>query len=664
MRRVILLSLLLLAGIQSNAAEQADAQPNGMVDAQLKGKASDIIPAPGRVVVKDGFCKLDGGTKIKVIQDKGIRPEGYLMKITPKGISIRCADGAGEFYARQTLRQMSLDGRLEEVECCEIEDSPRFPYRGLHFDVSRHFRSVDFLKKQIDAMTYFKLNKMHLHLTDAAGWRVKIDSYPRLTSYGAWRPQALWKEWWKPENRKYADEGTPGAYGGYYTREDIREIVEYAAQRHIDVIPEIEMPGHSEEALAAYPELACGGVPRGGEFCIGREETFKFLEAVLDEVIGMFPYEYVHIGGDEAARSRWQECPDCRRRMEEEGLKDVAELQSYLIRRIEAHLNSKGRKIIGWDEILEGGVTPGATVMSWRGTKGGIEALKNGNDVIMCPGNFCYFDHAQDAPFREPESIGGYLPLETVYGYDPAEGIVEEGAASDGSGLLQGLQGNLWTEYVADDSHAEYMYWPRAIAIAETAWSLPGRKDYPDFRERTLKALALLEDKGYTVFDLADEYGQRKAVGTGLIHKGIGAKVTYAKRYHSYYPADGDGALTDGKAGGWANNDGRWQGFISDVDVTIDLGQATDIHYVGATFMQIKGPEIFLPERAEVYLSSDGIDFTPAGTSFNELPADTDAQLFRDFNIICDTTARYIRYVARRNRSVGGWLFVDEIVIN
>ena len=656
MRRLLLLFLLFTV-IPARAAEKVDSLP--------PGKASDIIPAPERVVIKEGFCKLDRGTIIKVTQDKRIRPEGYQMQITSKSIAIRCSDRAGEFYARQSLRQMSRDGRLNKVECCDIEDSPRFPYRGLHFDVSRHFRSVDFLKKQIDAMAYFKLNKMHLHLTDAAGWRVRIDSYPRLTGYGAWRPQAVWKEWWKKGNRKYAEEGTPGAYGGYYTREDIREIVEYAAQRHIEVIPEIEMPGHSEEVLAAYPELACGGVPGGGEFCIGREETFRFLEGVLDEVIGMFPCEYVHIGGDEAARERWKACADCRRRMEEEGLKDVAELQGYMIKRMESYLNSKGRKIIGWDEILEGGVTPGATVMSWRGTKGGIEALKNGNDVIMCPGDFCYLDHAQDAPFREPESIGGYLPLEMVYGYDPVSGIGSgDGEASCDREHLKGIQGNLWTEYVVDDSHAEYMYWPRAIAIAETAWSRPDRKDYPNFRERTLTALEILEARGYTVFDLANEYGQRKAFLTGLKHKGIGAKVTYSKCYHSHYPGDGDGTLTDGKAGGWANNDGRWQGFLSDVDLTIDLGKVTDIHYVGATFMQIKGPDIFLPEKAEVYFSTDGKNFTLAGTSFNELPSDTDARLFRDFNIVCNQSARYIRYVARRNPSVRGWLFVDEIVVN
>ncbi|MGN0188417.1 MAG: family 20 glycosylhydrolase [Candidatus Cryptobacteroides sp.] len=658
MRRVLLLSLLLIAGIQTKAAEKADTLP--------KGKASYIIPAPERVVIKEGFCRLDGGTRIKVTADRDIRPEGYLMTITPKGITIKCRDEAGEFYARQSLRQMSEDGRLEEVECCEIEDSPRFPYRGLHFDVSRHFRSVDFLKKQIDAMAYFKMNKMHLHLTDAAGWRVRIDSYPRLTEYGAWRPQAIWKEWWKTGNRKYADEGTPGAYGGYYTKEDIREIVEYAAQRHIDVIPEIEMPGHSEEVLAAYPELACTGVPGGGEFCIGKEQTFKFLEGVLDEVVEMFPYGYVHIGGDEAAKERWKECPDCRRRMEEEGLKNVEELQSYLIRRIEAYLNSKGRKIIGWDEILEGGVTPSATVMSWRGTKGGIEALENGNDVIMCPGNFCYFDHAQDAPFREPESIGGYLPLETVYRYDPAGGIPVPEGGTDGCAPshLKGIQGNLWTEYVVEDAHAEYMYWPRAMAIAETGWSRAERKDYADFRERALKALEVLKGKGYTVFSLADEYGERKAARTGLRHKGVGAKVSYGTRCHSHYPGEGDGTLTDGKAGGWANNDGRWQGFLSDVDVTIDLGRSVNVHYVGATFMQIKGPEIFLPESAEVYFSSDGIDFTLAGTSFNDVPANCDAQIFRDFNVVCEATARYIRYVARRNRAVGGWLFLDEVVIN
>ena len=282
------------------------------------------------------------------------------------------------------------------------------------------------------------------------------------------------------------EEGSAGAYGGYYTKEDMLDLIEYAHERHIEVIPEIEMPGHSEEAIAAYPELGCNGKQYGqGDFCPGNEKTFEFLETVLDEVMEIFPSEYIHIGGDEAGKGSWKTCPKCQERMRAEGLADVDELQSYLIRRIDRYVSSKGRKIIGWDEILDGGLAEGATVMSWRGTEGGIESMKMGHDVIMCPGNFCYLDHAQDAPFVEPESIGGYLPLDMVYGYEPQD----DSMPCESLHHLKGVQANLWSEYIPTDSHAEYMYWPRAIAIAETGWSSRENRDYESFRARVLPVL-------------------------------------------------------------------------------------------------------------------------------------------------------------------------------
>ena len=367
--------------------------------------------------------------------------EAYELRITPKRVSIKATDEAGAFYAIQTILQMSEGGAKRELQCCSLSDAPRFSYRGLLFDVSRHFRSKEFLMKQMDAMALMKLNKMHLHMTNGAGWRIEIERYPRLTEFAAWRPYRSWMDW--ADDTRYCESNYPTAYGGYYTKEDIKEILKYAEARHITVIPDIEMPGHSEEVLAAYPELSCSGEPyKNSDYCIGKEETFTFLENVLTEVMELFPSEYIHIGGDEAVKQGWKDCPHCKRRMQEEGLENVDELQSYLIHRIEKFVNSKGHKIIGWDEILEGGLAPNATVMSWRGTEGGIKAMKAGHDVIMTPGETCYLDFTQDAAFKEPVSIGGYTPLKKVYMYEP----LEQNISAEEAKHLLGLQGNLWCD--------------------------------------------------------------------------------------------------------------------------------------------------------------------------------------------------------------------------
>ena len=622
----------------------------------------NVIPVPSEVVMSSGTYRFEGEPSVKtVLVKKGFdSPEAYSMKITPKGITVKALSETGFFYAMKTLDMMTRNGKVNEISCCEINDSPRFGYRGLHVDVSRHFRSVDFLKKQLDAMAAFKMNRMHLHLTDGAGWRLKIEAYPRLTEFAAWRPHHIWKDWWESD-RHYAEEGSAGAYGGYYTKEDMLDLIEYAHERHIEVIPEIEMPGHSEEAIAAYPELGCNGKQYGqGDFCPGNEKTFEFLETVLDEVMEIFPSEYIHIGGDEAGKGSWKTCPKCQERMRAEGLADVDELQSYLIRRIDRYVSSKGRKIIGWDEILDGGLAEGATVMSWRGTKGGIESMKMGHDVIMCPGNFCYLDHAQDAPFVEPESIGGYLPLDMVYGYEPQD----DSMPCESLHHLKGVQANLWSEYIPTDSHAEYMYWPRAIAIAETGWSSRENRDYESFRTRVLPVLEQMREDGYSTFSLENEYGERKLVQTGIRHKAVGAAVTYGQPINQSYPGAGETALTDGIAGGWSNSDGRWQGFLSDFDVTVDLGEVMPVHYVGATFMQIAGPYIFMPEKAEIFVSEDGKDFRRIAQVWNDVSVKCPDLLFRSFDTVCDEQARYIRYTAKQCGIAGGWLFVDEIVVN
>ena len=617
-----------------------------------------VIPVPEQVIPGEGVYRFEESPEIIFRHSKKMAPESYRLEVRKDGVWITSADDAGAFYAQQTLAQMiSEDNGVKEVQCCVVNDCPRFSYRGLHFDVSRHFRSLDFLKKQIDAMALYKMNRMHIHLTDAAGWRMEIEAYPKLTSFAAWRPQQKWKDWWYGD-RLYVEEGSEGAYGGYYTKNQMRELVEYARQRHIEVIPEIEMPGHSEEVLAAYPELSCKGTAYSqGEFCVGNEETFRFLETVLEEVMEVFPSEMIHIGGDEANKAHWKECPKCQQRMQAEGLADVDELQSYLIKRIARFVESKGRRIVGWDEILDGGLAQGATVMSWRGEEGGIEAMRMGHDVIMTPGRYCYLDHTQDAPFKEPESIGGYLPLDSVYVYDPASKTM------DLPGRLLGIQGNLWSEYVVTDSHAEYMYWPRALAIAETGWSQPHRKDLGDFRRRASGAVGRLKGMGYEPFDLAEEYGERKLAQTGLDHKAKGCKVLYNKPIQKWYPAAGETTFTDGIIGGWTYSDQRWQGFLSDIDVTIDLGSVQTVSYVGGTFMQLKEPGVFMPQKVDIYVSEDGESFEHVAEVWNDVSVNIPDLLFRSFDTICDVRARYVRYHAKRS-TMRGFLFLDEIVVN
>ena len=447
-------------------------------------------------------------------------PESYTLSVTSQRIEIRATSGAGLFYGMQTLLQLMQPASTGSysVPSVEIEDTPRFAYRGLMLDVSRHFSTKEFIKKQIDALAYYKINRLHLHLTDAAGWRLEIKKYPLLTDFAAWRTDPTWKKWWNG-GRKYLRYDEPGASGGYYTQDDIREILEYARQHYITVIPEIEMPSHSEEVLAAYPQLSCSGEPyKNSDFCVGNEETFTFLENVLTEVMELFPSEYIHIGGDEAGKSAWKTCPKCQKRMKDEHLANVDELQSYLIHRIEKFLNAHGRHLLGWDEILQGGMAPNATVMSWRGEEGGIAAVTSGHRAVMTPGAYCYLDSYQDAPYSQPEAIGGYLPLKKVYSYDP----VSVSLTTEQAKLVYGVQGNLWVEYIPTPEQVEYMMYPRILALAEVAWSAPERKSWPDFHDRALKAVRELQARGYHPFDLKNEIGSRPEIRTTRCPSGIG----------------------------------------------------------------------------------------------------------------------------------------------
>lgn len=589
-------------------------------------------------------------------------PESYTLSVTPQQIEIRATSGAGLFYGMQTLLQLMQPAGTGSysVVSVEIEDTPRFAYRGLMLDVSRHFSTKEFIKKQIDALAYYKINRLHLHLTDAAGWRLEIKKYPLLTDFAAWRTDPTWKKWWNG-GRKYLRYDEPGASGGYYTQNDIREILEYARQHYITVIPEIEMPSHSEEVLAAYPQLSCSGEPyKNSDFCVGNEETFTFLENVLTEVMELFPSEYIHVGGDEAGKSAWKTCPKCQKRMKDEYLANVDELQSYLIHRIEKFLNNHGRRLLGWDEILQGGIAPNATVMSWRGEEGGIAAVTSGHHAIMTPGAYCYLDSYQDAPYSQPEAIGGYLPLKKVYAYDP----VPASLTAEQAKLVYGVQGNLWVEYIPTPEHVEYMIYPRMLALAEVAWSAPERKSWPDFHTRALSAVADLQKKGYHPFDLSKEIGSRPESLQPVSHLALGKKVTYNSSYSPHYPAQGDTALTDGIRGDWTYGDGSWQGFISDnrLDVTIDMEKETPIHSITAAFMQVVGAEVFLPETVIISISDDGINFTELQKQHFEVSKETPIR-FTDISWQGEAKGRYVRYQAQAGSEFGGWIFTDEIIV-
>ena len=586
--------------------------------------------------------------------------EAYRIEIDKKGIRLSASTETGIFYGLQTLLQLLNNSDNKTLPALTINDSPRFPYRGLHLDVSRHFFDKEFVKKQLDAMAYFKMNRLHWHLTDGAGWRIEIKKYPRLTSFAAWRPFDKLNDWWVG-GRTFCEQDDPRAVGGYYTQDDIREVVAYAAERHITIIPEIEMPGHSEEVLATYPELSCSGKPYvNADFCIGTEKTFEFLENVLLEVIDLFPSEYIHIGGDEASKSSWKTCPRCQKRMADEHLNSVDELQSYMIHRIEKFLNDHGRKIIGWDEIIEGGLSPTATVMSWRGEEGGIKAVKAGNQAIMTPGKYCYLDAFQDAPNTQPIAIGGYLTLEKVYSFEP----VPDSLSTKEAELILGVQGNVWTEHIPTPEHYEYMIYPRILALAEIGWSPSEVKKWDNFHTRALQAVNILREQGYNPFPLEKEIGDKPESYQKVNHLAIGKKVTYANLYSNHYAAQGEKTLVDGVRGGWMYNDDRWQGFIDcDFDVTIDLGKETDIKQVCAEFIQLKGPYVWLPKQVIISSSVDGEHYDTLATVDNDISPDIETLQFKEFGWEGNAKARYIRYKALSNGIAGGWLFTDEIRI-
>jgi hexosaminidase len=545
MRRSLLLALctcLAVAAPAAPARAQAPAQQNAADDTAIA-----VIPRPRRLDVRPGVFTLgprtviwtdaasaatgrqlarylEPGTGLTLaVRSGGQRPnanvielrrdrslaktlgtEGYRLSVRPGRVVARAADDAGLFYAVQTMRQLlpaatlrdaPLPGVAYTMPAVEIEDVPRFAWRGAHLDVGRHFMPKEFVKKYVDLIALHKLNVFHWHLTEDQGWRLEIKKYPRLTQVGARRAETIVG---RPNRDTTLNVYDKRPHGGFYTQEDAREIVAYAAARHVTVVPEIEMPGHARSAIAAYPELGVTGdtLPvwtRWGvtPYILNAEEsTVAFMQDVLTEVLDIFPSPFIHVGGDEAAKDLWKVNPRIQARIKELGLKDEHELQSWFIRRMDAFLTQKGRRLVGWDEILEGGLAPGATVMSWRGVNGGIAAAQAGHDVVMTPGQWTYFDHYQSRDqATEPLAIGGFLPIDSVYMYEPVPPQLDSVQAKH----VLGAQGQLWTEYIPDPKQAEYMAFPRLAALAEVLWTPPARKDLPNFRARLTHHLARLD---------------------------------------------------------------------------------------------------------------------------------------------------------------------------
>ena len=668
---------------------------------------------------------------IRFVTDESLPAEGYELNVDGEGIEVRASQFPGFLYALQSLEQLlpaavygtePAPDAAWEVPCVKIADAPRFAYRGMHLDVARHFFSVDEVKRYIDVMAIHKLNTLHWHLTDDQGWRIEIKRYPELTAVGSIRKATVVRKEWGTYD------GTP--YGGFYTQDEIRDVVKYAADRGVTVIPEIDLPGHMLAALTAYPELGCTGGPyevwgRWGVvddvLCPGREKTFEFLEGVLTEVMELFPSEYIHIGGDECPKVRWEKCPRCQAKIRQLGLKDDGEhtaehyLQSYVTDRIGKFLAQHGRRIIGWDEILEGRAPSDAVVMSWRGSEGGIAAAKLGHDVIMTPNSHFYFDYYQSLDTdAEPFGIGGYIPMEQVYSYDPA---FPELTPEQQKHIL-GVQANLWTEYVLSDEHLEYMLLPRLAALSEVQWCLPETKDWNrfigSFRMDEIysqmgyefakhifgvtASYAVDPEKGGVVMTLTTQGGapirytldgsdptassplykapvtigesctfKAAALREGMqtpvyarkfdFNKATGRRIALNAAPTLKYTYGGASLLVDGYRGGPVYSNGAWIGFLNEpLDVTIDMQGAKPYSAVTVESLVEKGEWVFPPSSVGVYLSDDGREFTEA--ALMSVPQETAGSPdgVKPFKVLFpETSARYLRVVARTVDPIPAW---------
>lgn len=614
------------------------------------------------------------------ILDGDINVNAYSLRISQDHITIHFYDyggnyyqGNGCFYALQTLIQLLPTQKSNSlvIPCAEINDEPRFQWRGMHLDVCRHFYPVSFIKKYIDLIALYKMNTFHWHLTEDQGWRIVIKKYPKLTQVGAWRKGTMVGPY---SDQKY--DSIP--YGGFYTQEEIKDIVAYAAQRHVTIVPEIEMPGHSVAALASYPWLSCKGekieVERGwgvfeDVYCT-KDTVFNFLQDVLDEVMALFPGKYIHIGGDECPKTRWKECKHCQMMIKRHKLKDEHELQSYFIQRIEKYVNSKGKQIIGWDEILEGGLAPNAAVMSWRGTEGGVTAAKQKHFVVMSPGSHCYFDHYQASPSDEPLAIGGYTPLEKVYAYEP----IPKELKTEEQHYILGAQANVWTEYILNEKQVEYMALPRMSALAEVLWTKPENKSETDFLNRLQKHFLLLDkwnvnyakalykvDQKVTSSDKSNEvklelkanpvlgdiyytndgkepttnsYKYESGIALSndqtikaalfkdnmlkgkvssksyLIHKAVGKRVTLKVAPSKSYKGDEEFTLVNGVVGTRPRINEQWLGWQGkDMEAVINLDEVASLSEITVGFLKDELNWIYLPKEIEFLVSTDGVTF-------------------------------------------------------
>lgn len=666
--------------------------------------------------------------------DSNVPDEAYVLDIKPEVVCVKASGLRGFNYAIQTIKQLlpvEIFGDKPaprtrwEIQCMTINDAPRFGYRGLHLDEGRYFFGVETVKKYLDIMEVHKLNKFHWHLTEDQGWRIEIKKYPRLTEVGSIRKGTCVKKNFQ------SHDGVPYGEGLWYTQDQIREIVAYAAAKGIDVIPEIDLPGHMLAALAAYPELGCTGGPyevwtRWGVsedvLCAGNEAIYTFLEDVLTEVCELFPYEYIHIGGDECPKTRWETCPKCQAKIKELGLSDKdgqkAEhyLQSYVISRIEKFLNSKGRSVIGWDEILEGGIAPNATIMSWRGETGGLEAARQGHDAIMTPNTYFYLDYYQSKDIaNEPFGIGGYLPIEICYSYEPYPAEMTDEEKSH----IIGVQANLWTEYISTEDHVFYMLLPRLAALAEVQWCNADRKDWDRFYNAADDFCEIYGTMGYNYAkhvlqvksDMKIDAEKKEAVVTlsaqgdapiyytldgktptsrsklyagpitvtqtctlkavamnkGVekdvltidipLHKALGKSVTWSRRPHPRYVSGLPESLVDGIRGPQifkSEEWGAWNG--GPVSLTIDMGQTEPYSSVSVGMISDKPSYVFFPEKIVVEVSEDGENFSEVAVADNGVENETDPDMLKDFTLTFpETTARYIKVTIEPVKNIPDW---------
>ena len=605
--------------------------------------------------------------------------EAYEINITPNQVLIKGADAAGVFYGIQTIRKSLPLKQLPTSNCqlptVTIRDWPTFGYRGMHLDPCRHFMDIDSVKIYIDMLALHNMNQFHFHLTEDQGWRIEIKKYPELTRVGAYRNGTV-----IGRNGRLYD---TIRYGGFYTQEQLRDLVQYAAERHVNIIPEIDLPGHMQAALASYPQLGCTGGPyevwrRWGVsddvLCAGNEETMQFVEDVLNEVMDIFPSPYIHIGGDECPKVRWEKCPKCQKKIKELGLKKddrfTAEdyLQSYVMNRMAKVVEARGRRVIGWDEILEGNVSETAIIMSWRGTEGGIEAARKGHDVIMCPTSYLYFDYYQsEDPSTEPSCVGGYLPVSRVYEFKPLPSVLTEEEQKH----IIGLQANIWTEYITSFHHVQYMAMPRMDALCEIQWNNPEERDFDAFVERC-RHMAKLYD--HYCYNYAKQIFHPE-VWTDTVPTNLATRkpIFLREQPNEQYASKGAPILNDGEMGRIAYNSGRWLGFWGQpMDAVIDLEEPATMQHVRFRALVNKGAWIYNPSHASVLVSDDGETFREVTQL--DIPITTWTDKDGNFTYELDfepVTTRYVEVIVKDHMlpedhdgyGKPAWIFIDEIEV-